>query len=108
MGQLGGIPTLAYRTNEFNVEKGFKPEEEKISDDTDVTRLQFGHSGPVPALEKNKTKAKKKGKKNTGITTPYGSMKNMKRGLKKKGNALNATFQVPDHSRNGDREESRL
>ena len=66
MGRLGGIPTLAYRTNEFNVEKGFQPEssrrKNKFSDDTDVTRLQFGLSGPIPALEKNKTKTKK-GKK---------------------------------------------
>jgi len=72
-----------------------------------VTRLQLGLSGPVPALEKKKKKGKKRAI-NTGISTPHGSMESLKRGLKKKGNALNAIFQVPDHSRNGDREESEV
>ena len=70
-----------------------------------MTRLQFGHSGPVPALGKTKTKPIK-GKKNTKTPTPDGSMKSLKRDFKKKGNALNATFQVLDHSRNEGREES--
>jgi hypothetical protein len=84
-----------------------KAAEEIFSNDTNVTRLQFSHSGPVPALEKTKPNPKK-GKQNTGISTPDGSVKSVKRCFNKKGNALNATFQVPEHSRNEDREESRL
>jgi hypothetical protein len=59
-------------------------EEKKNSDDTDVTRLQFGLSGAVPALEKKKTKTIKREEK-PRIPTPHGSMKNLKKMFKKRG-----------------------